>query len=151
MIYGEAQTVTTNSPTNLMYSVPSQCFSRLIKPGSFSTYHTRYWIFFSNSLFHCLEKQMATLFANNLFRPIFALKDCNHCTYYFGLPIHLYLIFEKSSLKNQVRRTGFLTCKNQFHNWFMQARHAEKNPVQNRLKIKLDFPTWFFKNQVQIK
>ena len=29
-------------------------------------------------------------------------------------PIHLYLIFEKSSLKNQVRRTGFLTCKDQF-------------------------------------
>ena len=27
-------------------------------------------------------------------------------------PIHLYLIFEKSSLKNQVRQTGFLTCKN---------------------------------------
>ena len=36
-------------------------------------------------------------------------------------PIHLYLIFEKSSLKNQVRRTGFLICKNQFRNWFFQA------------------------------
>jgi len=31
-------------------------------------------------------------------------------------PIHLYLIFEKSSLKNQVQQTGFLTCKNQFQN-----------------------------------
>ena len=29
-------------------------------------------------------------------------------------PIHLYLIFEKSSLKNQVWRTGFFTCKKQF-------------------------------------
>ena len=30
--------------------------------------------------------------------------------------VDLYLISEKSSLKNQVRRTGFLTCKNQFQN-----------------------------------
>ena len=29
-------------------------------------------------------------------------------------PVDLYLIFEKSSSKNQVRRTGFLACKNQF-------------------------------------
>ena len=28
--------------------------------------------------------------------------------------------FEKSSLKNHVRQTGFLTCKNQFPNWFLQ-------------------------------
>jgi hypothetical protein len=27
-------------------------------------------------------------------------------------PIHLYLIFEKSNLKNQVQQAGFLTCKN---------------------------------------
>ena len=26
--------------------------------------------------------------------------------------------FEKSSLNNQVWRTGFITCKNQFRNWF---------------------------------
>ena len=37
-------------------------------------------------------------------------------------PIHLYVLdfwkikFEKSSLKNQVQQTGFLTCKNQFQN-----------------------------------
>ena len=41
-------------------------------------------------------------------------------------PIHLYLIFEKSSLKNQVRRTGFLTCKNPFWNRFLQATQAVK-------------------------
>ena len=29
-------------------------------------------------------------------------------------PIHLYLIFEKSSLKNWVGQTGFLTSENQF-------------------------------------
>ena len=34
-------------------------------------------------------------------------------------PIHLYLIFEKSSLKNQVRQTRFLTC-------FLQATQAVK-------------------------
>ena len=28
----------------------------------------------------------------------------------------LYLNFEKSSWKNQVQRTGFLACKNQFQN-----------------------------------
>ena len=31
-------------------------------------------------------------------------------------PVNLYLIFEKSSSKNQVRQTGFLACKNQFRN-----------------------------------
>ena len=45
-------------------------------------------------------------------------------------PIHLYLIFEKSSWKNQVRRTGFslpvYPAKNQFWNWFLQV----KNPFR---------------------
>ena len=36
-------------------------------------------------------------------------------------PVDLNLISEKSSLKNQVRWTGFLTCKNQFRTWFLQA------------------------------
>ena len=43
-------------------------------------------------------------------------------------PIYLYLIFEKSSLKN--RRTGFLTCKNQFWNWFLQATQAVKSSLK---------------------
>ena len=41
-------------------------------------------------------------------------------------PIHLYLIFEKSSLKKQVRRIVFLTCINQFRNCFLQATLAVK-------------------------
>ena len=40
----------------------------------------------------------------------------------FSRPIHLYLIFEKSSLKIQVWQTGFLT----FKNWFLQATQALK-------------------------
>ena len=31
-----------------------------------------------------------------------------------------------SRLKNQVRRTVFLTCKNQFRNWFLQATQVVK-------------------------
>ena len=31
-------------------------------------------------------------------------------------PVDLYLDFEKSSWKNQVQRTGFLACRNQFQN-----------------------------------
>ena len=31
-------------------------------------------------------------------------------------PVDLYLNFEKTSWKNQVAQTGFLTCKNQFQN-----------------------------------
>ena len=31
-------------------------------------------------------------------------------------PVDLYLNFEKSSWKTQVRRTGFLACKNEFRN-----------------------------------
>ena len=41
-------------------------------------------------------------------------------------PVHLYLIFEKSYLKNQVEQTEFLNCKNQFLNRFLQATHAVK-------------------------
>ena len=69
-------------------------------------------------------------------------------------PIHLYLIFEKSSLKNQVRRTGFLICKNQFRNWFLKATQAVKIQFEIGLKsssCELIFPTWFLKNQVQMK
>ena len=43
-----------------------------------------------------------------------------------NLPVDLYLNFEKSSWKNQVRLTGFLACKNQFWNWFLQATQAVK-------------------------
>ena len=55
------------------------------------------------------------------------------------LPIHLYFIFEKSSLKNQVRRTVFLTCKNQFRNWFLQATQAVKIQF-----VELDFSNLIF-------
>ena len=41
-------------------------------------------------------------------------------------PVDLYLIFEKSSCKNQVRQSGFLVCKNQLRNWFLQATQAVK-------------------------
>ena len=49
-------------------------------------------------------------------------------------PIHLYLIFEKSSLKNQVQQTELLTCINQFWNWFLQATEAAKIQF-----VQLDF------------
>ena len=39
-------------------------------------------------------------------------------------PVDLYLNFEKSSWKNQVRRTEFLACKNQFGNGFLQSTQA---------------------------
>ena len=71
-------------------------------------------------------------------------------------PIHLYLTFEKSSLKNQVRRTEFLTCKNQFWNWFLKLIFAgytgSKNPVWNRLNlpfVELEFYNLIF--QVRTK
>ena len=41
-------------------------------------------------------------------------------------PIHLYLIFEKSSLKNQVRRTGFEISKLIFAGYT-----GSNNPVRN--------------------
>ena len=61
----------------------------------------------------------------------------------YSPPVDLYLNFEKSSWKNQVRRTGFLACKNQFRNLFLQATQAVKIQFEiPRLKIqfvKLDF------------
>ena len=50
--------------------------------------------------------------------------DCN--TEPASRPIDLYLTFKRSNLKNQVQRTGFLTCKNQFRNLFLQATQAVK-------------------------
>ena len=55
-------------------------------------------------------------------------------------PIHLYLIFEKSSLKNQVRRKSILKL-------IFAGYTGSKNPVRNRLKIQffeLDFSTLIF-------
>ena len=48
------------------------------------------------------------------FRPINILISISLWCYLNFCPIHLYLIFEKSSLKNRVWQTGFLACKNQF-------------------------------------
>ena len=42
--------------------------------------------------------------------------------------------FEKSSWKIQVQWTGFLACKNQFRNWFLQATQAVKIQF-----VELDF------------
>ena len=42
-------------------------------------------------------------------------------------PIHLNLIFQKSSLKNQVRQTEFLTCKNQFFQLDFQKSSTGRN------------------------
>ena len=41
-------------------------------------------------------------------------------------------VLVQSSLKNQVRRTGFLTCKNQFQNLFLQA-------TQSTQAVKIQF------------
>ena len=52
-------------------------------------------------------------------------------------PVDLYLNFEKSSLKNQVRRTGFF-----FSKLIFAGSTGSKNQVRNRLKIQfveLDF------------
>ena len=60
------------------------------------------------------------------------------------------LIFENSSLKTQVQRTGFLTYKNQFWNGFLQATQAVKIQFVELDFSNLSFPTWFFRNQVQM-
>ena len=68
-------------------------------------------------------------------------------------PIHLYLIFEKSSLKSQVRQIGLLTWKKSISKLIFTGYTGCKNLVWKWLKIqfvKLDFPTWFFKKQVQM-
>ena len=50
-------------------------------------------------------------------------------------PVDLYLIFEKSNCKSQFVQTGFLTCKNQFQNWFLHVR----NTVRWTWFLKFDF------------
>ena len=42
------------------------------------------------------------------------------------LPVDLFLNFEKLSWETQVWKTGFLVCKNQFQNWFLQGTQAVK-------------------------
>ena len=74
-----------------------------------------------------------------LFAKYISQKRYDWCVYHLFTdrpPVDLYLIFEKSSCKNQVRVAGFLACKNQFWNWFLQATQAVKNQVWNRQKIK---------------
>ena len=68
-------------------------------------------------------------------------------------PVDLYLIFEKSIWKNQVRRIGFFVyfeldfyslCSLQKSIWKLIFA-GQKSSLSN-----LIFPTWFFKNQLQI-
>ena len=73
-------------------------------------------------------------------------------------PIHLYLFFEKSSWKNQVRLSGFLTffkmdfyclCSLQksISKSFFAGYTGSKNPFRKRLKIQfveLDFSNLIF-------
>ena len=57
-------------------------------------------------------------------------------------PVDLYLIFEKTSFKNQVLQTGLLACKKSISKLIFAGYTGSKNQVQNRLKIKfveLDF------------
>ena len=56
-------------------------------------------------------------------------------------------IHSPCTLKNQVQWTGFLTCKNQFQNWFLQSTQAVKIQFEIDLKsssIELDFSNWIF-------
>ena len=58
--------------------------------------------------------------------------------------VHLYLVFEKSSLKNRVWRTGFLTCKKkQFWNWFLYDTQVVKIQF-----IELDFSSLLFLHEI---
>ena len=78
--------------------------------------------------------------AANSASPVLATSNFTVCwesffldTDYQAKPlVDVYLIFEKSSCKNQVQQTGFLVCKNQFQNWFLQAIQAVK------IKFELD-------------
>ena len=58
----------------------------------------------------------------------------------------VYLSFEKSSCKNQVRQTGFTKL-------VFAGYPGSKNQVWNRLKIQfveLIFPNWIFRYQIHI-
>ena len=59
-------------------------------------------------------------------------------------PVDLYFISDKSSWKNQVQRTGFLACKNQFRNWFLQATQAVKIQFEIDQFDELDFSKLIF-------
>ena len=145
MIYGEAQTVTTNSPTNLMYSVPSQCFSRLMKLGSFSTYHTRYWIFFQILCFIVWKSKwqlclQITYLDQFLLWKTAIIVLCQ--TPYPSVLDFWKIKFEKSSLTNSI-----FNLKKSISKLIFAGYTGSENPVRNRLKIqfvKLDFSKLIF-------
>jgi hypothetical protein len=95
----------------IIYYKMNQFEARSILTTSMEKYSSRkwFWIFRHVGI-------LATKYRN--------MKICWNPQLY--CPIHLYLIFEKSSWKNQVQRIGFLACKNQFRNWFLQATQAVK-------------------------
>ena len=68
-------------------------------------------------------------------------------------PVHLYLIFEKSSKKNKVGRTGFLVYfELDFYCLCSLQKSISKLIFAGRKSSlwNLIVPTWFFKIQVQI-
>ena len=54
--------------------------------------------------------------------------------------------FLKNKLKNQFQWTGFLACKNQFRNWFLQATYAVKIKFEIDF-VELDFSKFIFQIQ----
>ena len=51
-------------------------------------------------------------------------------------PVDLYLISEKTSLKNQVQLNWIFNLKKTFSKLIFAGYTGSKNPVQNRLKIQ---------------
>ena len=67
----------------------------------------------------------------------------------FKCPIHLYLIFEKSHWKNQVRRTGFLVCFTLDFYYLCSLQKSILKLIFCRLKIQfveLEFSNLIFQN-----
>ena len=78
-------------------------------------YFTTSQVFFIN----CSDKKVSVLkkYLEKIYKEINALSR----------PIHLYLIFEKSSLKNQVQWTSWIfNLQKSISKWFLQAKQAVK-------------------------
>ena len=85
------------------------------------------WTFFWYFLSSC-PQQFATSKPRSSFSSQPKSEEANAlyiCTWFLKNQVWE-IKFEKSSSRNQVRRTGFLTCKNQFRNRFLQATQAVK-------------------------
>ena len=90
----------------------------------------------------CLDLQKRNR-NTDLYQDLKGMSNIDSLTWKYPIPLLICTWISKNQVgKTQVRRTGFLVCKNQFRNLFLQATQAVKITDKRRDVWSQDFIIW---------